>query len=405
MATEEPAIRPEASTSVDAFSISRRVGGRRVGGAPRIPLTLWALPVTGLTALVIYAAAAGSWSIAGVALMAGAASFIAGSFLGFLFSIPRTLTSERSPLTQVGEQERRLEYEPNTNLEQISDWLTKILVGVGLVQLGQLRDSIRDLVDFLAPGLGDDRTARAFALVLLVYFAVSGFLTSYLFTRLWLQGAIAQAERSLVDVVEAVAERQFRRQADIDATALGLVTRQLETRESVDSDELAAAVAGASQPVKVQIFYQAHRLRSANWATNKELMERTIPVFGALAKADEDRQYHRHFGELGFALKDKPQPDWAAAEEALTTAIEIRDRFGEDGFRVYEYVRADCRIHLDPAFESAQPSDDARRNEILDDLRAAATERFWRGRLARETSFTRWLAANDLTVDDLGPGG
>ena len=43
-------------------------------------------------------------------------------------------------------RERRLEiaYRPNTNLEQISDWLTKLLVGACLVQLSAIRTGLID---------------------------------------------------------------------------------------------------------------------------------------------------------------------------------------------------------------------------------------------------------------------
>jgi hypothetical protein len=66
-----------------------------------------------------------------------------GSLIGFLFGIPRTLQLEVpiTPKTQdAGKSDGKddsFRQNVNTNLEQISDWLTKILVGVGLTQLDQ----------------------------------------------------------------------------------------------------------------------------------------------------------------------------------------------------------------------------------------------------------------------------
>jgi hypothetical protein len=72
-------------------------------------------------------------------------------------------------------------FEVNTNLEQISDWLTKILVGVGLVELGQIAAKGAELVAFVAPSLDGNKSA---ALGLLIFFSVAGFLLGYLATRL-----------------------------------------------------------------------------------------------------------------------------------------------------------------------------------------------------------------------------
>lgn len=80
----------------------------------------------------------------------------------------------------------------NTNLEQISDWLTKILVGVGLVQLGSIVDSLGDLADYIAEALGGGPAGAPFALALVMYFTVAGFLVAYLWTRLNLTGAFAR---------------------------------------------------------------------------------------------------------------------------------------------------------------------------------------------------------------------
>jgi hypothetical protein len=366
----------------------------------RIERMVWLLPGAGLPGLALYAAAEESWSALGVSLMVGAAAFLAGALLGFLFGIPRTLTAQADgvPIERRG---RGWEYRPNTNLEQISDWLTKILVGVGLVQLGQLRESFGDLVDYLAPGLGNDGTARGFALALLVYFVIGGFLAGYLVTRLRLAGAFAYADRASLDAfVTRVARRTVDERAEQDAKALALVAQQLDTGDAPRS-ELEATVKAASRAAKIQIFLQAHQQRQASWKDDKPAMERTEPVFRALIASDERREYHRHFGELGFVLKDKTRPDWSEAEQLLETAIKIRDARKARGYRIYDFNLALCRIHLDPAFETGEPSEPERRELIVSDMRTAAKGAYSNRVLRENPEVNRWLQANGLSIDDV----
>jgi hypothetical protein len=71
-----------------------------------------------------------------------------GALLGFLFGLPRSLpaTSDRN---------RGLHgYLDNTNLLDVSDWLTKIIVGLSLVQIGRLPSAVGRLGRTLAPALG-----------------------------------------------------------------------------------------------------------------------------------------------------------------------------------------------------------------------------------------------------------
>src|SRR5262245_41130372 len=74
-----------------------------------------------------------------------AASSALGSLLGFLFGIPRSLQRLGPPPPGIkpGEEGSSEATRPlasvrafasNTSLEEISDWLTKIIIGVGLVQ-------------------------------------------------------------------------------------------------------------------------------------------------------------------------------------------------------------------------------------------------------------------------------
>jgi hypothetical protein len=88
-------------------------------------------------------------------------------------------------------------------LEQISDWLTKILVGVGLTQLSGLRSGAQEVVAWLTPGLGNAAGAPMLAFGLTAYGLVAGFLVGYLWTRLDFFPTLSSTEQR----VEAVAEK------------------------------------------------------------------------------------------------------------------------------------------------------------------------------------------------------
>jgi CheY-like chemotaxis protein len=87
-----------------------------------------------------------------------------------------------------------LPYRANTNLEQISDWLTKILVGVGLTQLLNIPKTLQSLGSALAPALGNFTNSGLFVVAELVYFGICGFLASFLWTRVNLPKLYAQAD-------------------------------------------------------------------------------------------------------------------------------------------------------------------------------------------------------------------
>ena len=84
----------------------------------------------------------------------------------------------------------------NTNLEQISDWLTKIIVGVTLVEIKPAIERLDNAASVIAGSLGTGADYKSFAYALLIYFSTSGFLGSYLLTRLFLQRAFSEANRS-----------------------------------------------------------------------------------------------------------------------------------------------------------------------------------------------------------------
>jgi tetratricopeptide (TPR) repeat protein len=121
------------------------------------------------------------------ALLWALACLACGGFIGFLFGIPKVLQHEDGSASQYS-------IRINTNLEQISDWLTKIIVGITLIQLEKAPERLNRASEFIAYSLGGIGE-KYFAGALLLYFSIGGFLGAYLLTRLFLTGAFSRADQ------------------------------------------------------------------------------------------------------------------------------------------------------------------------------------------------------------------
>lgn len=160
-------------------------------------------------------------------------------------------------------------------------------------------------------------------------------------------------------------------QARVGELALTLGYRQLHGEvalEPATRERMRAAIEHAPREVRDALLDMAVRLRRETWVNDKRRMERTIPVFEALASADP--RWHAPHGQLGYALLDQVKSDWARGKQALDRAVELRGDAVHEG-RYYQYARAVCAIHLDPAFERGGPSDAATRESVLEVLRGA----------------------------------
>jgi tetratricopeptide (TPR) repeat protein len=173
-------------------------------------------------------------SLAVLALEA-AAGFAFGAVTGFLFGIPRNLQGQGSqnpqpasqpnasslPLanpsaladSRTSSQTSTIVYQPrpeatyasNTNLEQISDWLTKIIVGVGLINLKNFPSYLKATATYFGSlsscGQGYVAIPESVSLATLLYFFVCGFFFAYLLTRLALPAAFSRADRAALSSV------------------------------------------------------------------------------------------------------------------------------------------------------------------------------------------------------------
>jgi hypothetical protein len=140
-------------------------------------------PLAAEAAVVVYAASqprpeSGSTflSVLAVGTAIIAAALFAGLLVGFLFALPKVrehaTVSKESALTT------------NTNLDKVSDWLTTILVGLGLVELGKAAHGIGRLGHSLAPALGGSASAQTLGIALMLYATTAGFLLGYIWTRI-----------------------------------------------------------------------------------------------------------------------------------------------------------------------------------------------------------------------------
>lgn len=371
----------------------------------------------GLIAILLFSFQVGEWkriaAVTAFGISIAGASLLTGGLVGLLFGIPRRLQNTEqatSKNTAKGDDDETRDqqtiYASNTNLEQISDWLTKILVGVGLTQVDGIGRLLGSVGDMAAPALANLPASKATAITIVVFFAVSGFLFGYLWTRLFLGRWLTEAESaySLKKKLSGIAQ-----QATADARAIELVSRQLEGEESdiPAQAELDAAIKAASKATRSHAFYRAQAQRERNWRDEygKPKMERTIPVFQALAASDRDNAYHRNYAQIGYAHKDKLKPDWKAAEAALTRAISMRGDARHSNWHSYEFNRAICRIQLDEAFAAGHPTPKDKRAPIVSDLRTGIADA-WVLQWAREEPvFVRWLSLNKLTLDELAGEG
>jgi len=143
--------------------------------------------LVGLIAIGCFAAAKSSLTAFAVLWVVGTAAWLAGTALGFIFGVPRVRTAEQTQADVNALGDSNSIVVPNTNLEQISDWLTKIIVGATLVQLGQIAEELNELSLAIGRGLGGSEDNLVYATVsggVIVFFFCAGFLWGYLWCSL-----------------------------------------------------------------------------------------------------------------------------------------------------------------------------------------------------------------------------
>jgi len=186
------------------------------GSHSRMPVSIVLLGIFLLGTWAVIAGGLGEkgYNIA-AALIWGFGFCVSGMLLGFLFAIPRVLPAgtvvRPAPPEEGADPPSRAapaamvnpafgaQSEINSNLVEVSDWLTKIIVGVGLVELKHLPAAAESLAVFVSPSLGYE-TGHGAPVVggIMLFYSVHGFLIGYLLTRIYLAMILKWADNQVI---------------------------------------------------------------------------------------------------------------------------------------------------------------------------------------------------------------
>ena len=159
-----------------------------------------------------------------------------GAAVGFLFGIPRVLSGagtssavvaapvtvpasasggDDAPGGAVPQQTGHQLLASNSNLEQASDWLTKIILGVGLTQFYEINNALFRFEALIQSHVAsDNQLTPVVAAIIMVFSVIGGFMTMYLETRLVLSRIFNSVEQDLqlqlqLQLRQAIRDRDF----------------------------------------------------------------------------------------------------------------------------------------------------------------------------------------------------
>lgn len=197
-----------------------RDGTPSESGLKSLMMVLWAGVLIALVATIAANVPLPALILIGVAALIFLAAFAVGSFFGFLFGVPQVLSGDEKGVNEPARQTTSTDTDgqassgktssskllkSNTNLEKISNWLTTLIVGASLTQIGSIDKYLSLFRDFLAKyaivhladGSGTAGILPAIGPMILLFGAVVGFLFMYLNTRLVLVLLFNAIERHL----------------------------------------------------------------------------------------------------------------------------------------------------------------------------------------------------------------
>lgn len=257
---------------------------------------------SGLLFVALAAVGYCGWRSVFTSLLWALACFAVGTLLGFMFCLPKTtLEKPRENQNDEHEKDRGLGTVPNNSLIEIADWLTKIIVGLGLVNLTKIPGHLRSLASFLAEDLntcGEILPYQAFSMALIVAFATLGFLFGYLSMRLFLWGALVRADVDAFDAARRKADAADQK-AEAAGGAIESVQDQMKAVNQVISELRAFDAVATQEQVKTNTDEEGGEGSAIEAEIQRPVIERIMQL------ADEYVNFRSSSYQERFQTKDK----------------------------------------------------------------------------------------------------
>ena len=264
-----------------------------------------------------------------LALLIALAALAIGAVVGFLFGLPRSFTSSdfraaaqaktdarekeidaglETPADAVGPAAARQGSEVNTNLEKISDWLTTIIVGVGLTKLQEIPGGIDAFGERINPYFGYG--GKVFGIAGGLFFLIGGFFLAYVGTRvklslifIWSQLRNLDATQARRDVVET--------SLGADIIPAGPSTPVSDEVKKADETLLSKSLSDLKSPEEVLAWANA-KARSLDFSTAVAAYRNVIGKLPVTEKIQTD------FAQLLAAVGDTAGANNVVANLATT---------------------------------------------------------------------------------------
>lgn len=120
------------------------------------------------------------------------AFMLGGGLLGLLFGIPKS-QSDKDLNNGISE---------NTNLEEVSDWLTKIIIGFGIAEISSINDSIVGASSYIKNLLPN--ISETVIISIIIFFPIYGFISGWLLTRVHLTELFATLREEISENINAI---------------------------------------------------------------------------------------------------------------------------------------------------------------------------------------------------------
>jgi tetratricopeptide (TPR) repeat protein len=253
-------------------------------------------------------------------------SLAVGGLIGFIFGIPRSLQeTSKENIENADNDKKGSSYKANTSLEQISDWLTKILLGVGLTQISNIPGGLRKIAEYFSKNLGFPKSEPPI-LSLIIIFLITGFFIGYIVTRIKLTEAFARSDLQIRNMISqlVIQEKELEKvMAQFKSDQTKIQEKYHLTKEDKNQVEQFINLVKRLERKGVELGVETYRILALQFIRIEEY-ERSV---GAFLKAFElDRDSVRNLNNAAI-VRSYHLKDYDGAENLFRLALAYKPDF------------------------------------------------------------------------------